>query len=57
VAVILLHNHPSEAEPLQADQALNQSPKNVLTLLDIRVLDHLIVGGSDVLSLAQRGLI
>lgn len=57
-SVILAHNHPSgTAEPSHADQILTQALKNALALIDIRVLDHFIVGGGTVLSFAERGLI
>ncbi|MCK5360863.1 MAG: DNA repair protein RadC [Gammaproteobacteria bacterium] len=56
-AVILAHNHPSGiAEPSQADIALTQRLKDALALIDVRVLDHLIVG-DEVLSFAERGLV
>jgi DNA repair protein RadC len=57
-AVILSHNHPSGvAEPSQADELITQRLREALELIDVRVLDHLIVAGSDVTSLAERGLI
>jgi DNA repair protein RadC len=56
-AVILSHNHPSgSAEPSRADEHLTQQLKSALALIDVRVLDHLIVAGGDVLSFAERGL-
>lgn len=56
--VILAHNHPSgTAEPSHADQVLTQTLKNALALIDIRVLDHFIIGGDTALSFAERGLI
>lgn len=56
-AVIFSHNHPSgAAEPSRQDEFLTQSLKSALALIDVRVLDHLIVGGRDVCSLAERGL-
>lgn len=56
-AVIFAHNHPSGvAEPSQADISITRRLKNALALLDIRVLDHLIVGEGEVTSLAERGL-
>ncbi|MHB1676802.1 MAG: RadC family protein [Sulfuriferula sp.] len=56
-AVILSHNHPSgEAEPSRADLALTEVLKNALTLIDVKVLDHMIVADT-VLSFAERGLI
>jgi DNA repair protein RadC len=57
-AVILAHNHPSGlAEPSRADEYLTQTLKTALALVDIRVLDHLVVGQSDVVSFAERGLL
>jgi len=57
-ALILVHNHPSGvAEPSRADEHLTQTLKAALALVDVRVLDHLIVAGSDVLSFAERGLL
>ncbi|SFK25948.1 RadC family protein [Methylophaga sulfidovorans] len=55
-AVILAHNHPSGvAEPSQADIHITKRIKSALDLVDIRVLDHIIVGDAEVTSLAQRG--
>jgi len=57
-AVILAHNHPSgAAEPSRADEYLTQTLKNALALVDVRVLDHLIVGHAEVVSFAERGLL
>ncbi|HEY6642880.1 MAG TPA: DNA repair protein RadC [Povalibacter sp.] len=57
-AVILAHNHPSGiAEPSQADELITRRLKQALALVDIRVLDHLIVGGAIATSLAERGLL
>lgn len=57
-AVIFAHNHPSGvAEPSRADELLTTALKQALALVDIRTLDHLIVGGASVTSLAERGLI
>lgn len=57
-AVILAHNHPSGvAEPSQADELITLRLKDALGVVDIRVLDHLIVAGAKVVSLAERGLI
>jgi len=57
-AVILAHNHPSgAAEPSRADEFLTQSLKTALALVDVRVLDHLVVAGADVVSFAERGLL
>ncbi len=57
-AVILAHNHPSGvAEPSQADERITQRLKAALELVDIRLLDHLIIGSGTATSLASRGLI
>lgn len=57
-AVIVAHNHPSGvAEPSQADVALTRRLKDALALVDIRLLDHFIVGDGIPVSLAERGLI
>lgn len=57
-AVILAHNHPSGvAEPSRADIQLTRRLTDALALVDIRVLDHLIIGEGDGVSFAERGLI
>ena len=57
-AVIFAHNHPSGvAEPSQADLRLTQRLKEALALLDVRVLDHVIVGEGTGVSFAERGLL
>ena len=57
-AMILVHNHPSGlAEPSRADEVLTQTVKAALSLVDVRVIDHLIVAGPAVLSFAERGLL
>lgn len=57
-AVIFAHNHPSGvAEPSQADISLTRRLKEALSLVDIRVLDHMVVGHGEVISLAERGLL
>lgn len=56
-SVVLAHNHPSgSVEPSAADQSLTQTLRAALALLDIRVLDHVIVGPGAALSMAERGL-
>ena len=56
--VILCHNHPSGvADPSRADEALTQTLKAALALVDVRVLDHVIVAGATSLSFAERGLL
>jgi len=57
-ALILVHNHPSGvAEPSRADEFLTQTLKAALSLVDVRVLDHMVVAGTDVVSFAERGLL
>ena len=57
-AFVLAHNHPSGiAEPSQADELITQRVKDALALVDIRLLDHIIVGDGLCVSLAERGLI
>ncbi|WP_407364922.1 RadC family protein [Xanthomonas campestris] len=56
VALILFHNHPSgNPEPSQADRQVTERLQQALALLDIRVLDHLVIGGRQHVSLASRG--
>ena len=57
-AVIFAHNHPSGiAEPSESDKKITDKLKDALKLLDIRVLDHIIVGGMQTFSFAEHGLI
>ena len=57
-AVVLAHNHPSGGvEPSRADESLTQTLKAALALVDVRVLDHVIVGAGQTLSMAEKGLI
>ncbi|MDH5784415.1 MAG: DNA repair protein RadC, partial [Chromatiales bacterium] len=57
-AVILAHNHPSGvAEPSRSDESITLRLKEALTLVDIRLLDHMVVGDGEITSLAERGLI
>ena len=57
-AVILAHNHPSgDIAPSQADKPITQRLVQALQLVDIRVPDHLIVGGTQTLSFAEHGLL
>jgi DNA repair protein RadC len=57
-AVIFAHPHPSGiAEPSQADELITHRLREALALVEIRVLDHLIVAGGDVVSLAERGVL
>ncbi|EAA3226411.1 DNA repair protein RadC [Salmonella enterica subsp. enterica serovar Muenchen] len=55
-AVIVAHCHPSGlAEPGQADRQITERLRQALNLVDIRLLDHLVVGGMDIVSFAERG--
>jgi DNA repair protein RadC len=57
-ALILAHNHPSGvAEPSRADEQITLCLKEALALVDVRVLDHFIIGDGEVISFAERGLI
>ncbi|EPB0846785.1 DNA repair protein RadC [Yersinia enterocolitica] len=54
--VILAHNHPSGmAEPSQADRLITGTLITALALIDVRVLDHLVIGHGEVVSFAERG--
>ena len=55
-AVILAHNHPSgDITPSQADKTITLRLMQALALVDIHLLDHLIVGGMEIVSFAERG--
>ena len=57
-AIIIAHNHPSGiAEPSQADELITQRVKEALGLVDIRLLDHIVVGDGVSVSLAERGVL
>ena len=57
-AVIFAHNHPSGvAEPSQADRRITERLQAALSLIDVRVLDHMVVGDLEVVSFAERGLL
>ena len=57
-ALILAHNHPSGvAEPSQADRNITRRLAEALALVDIRVLDHIVVGDGELVSFAERGLL
>jgi DNA repair protein RadC len=57
-SVLFAHNHPSGvAEPSQADELITVRLRDALALIDVRVLDHMIVGSDKVTSFAERGLI
>lgn len=58
IRVTFAHNHPSGlCEPSKADELLTDSLREVLALVDVKVLDHFIVAGRATLSFAERGLI
>lgn len=55
-AVIVCHNHPSGlAEPSQADRRITERLKNALSTIDVSLLDHMVVGASEIVSFAERG--
>jgi len=57
-ALILAHNHPSGvAEPSQSDRRITRRISDALALVDIRVLDHFVVGDGEIVSFAERGWI
>jgi DNA repair protein RadC len=57
-AVIFAHNHPSGAlSPSESDKMLTTALKQALALVDVRVLDHFIIAGTETMSFAERGLI
>jgi len=57
-ACIFAHNHPSGvAEPSLADQAITRRLKDALSTIDIRVLDHFVIAGTEIVSFAERGLL
>jgi len=57
-AVIFAHNHPSgAAQPSQADELLTRNLRDALALVEVKVLDHFIVAGSQAISFAERGLL
>jgi len=57
-SVVLAHNHPSgEARPSRADEALTQTLKAALGLVDVRVLDHFVVTSTQAVSMAEMGLL
>lgn len=57
-AVIFTHNHPSGlAQPSESDKQLTSQLKKVLAIIDVRTLDHLIVAGGEVVSMANRGML
>ncbi|MCE9688014.1 MULTISPECIES: RadC family protein [Shewanella] len=57
-AVIVCHNHPSGiAEPSQADRRITERLKNALATIDVSLLDHMVVGDTEIVSFAERGWI
>ena len=57
-AVVLAHNHPSgDVTPSRADEMLTRTLQGALALVDVRVLDHVVVGAGRTLSMAQKGLL
>ena len=57
-SVVLAHNHPSgAAQPSRADEALTQTLKSALALVDVRVLDHFVVTSNQAVSMAELGLL
>ncbi len=57
-ALAVAHNHPSgQTEPSRADEFLTQTLKSTLSLVDVRIIDHFVVAGDQVVSFAERGLI
>ena len=57
-ALIFAHNHPSGvAEPSRSDEALTHALKQALALVDVKVLDHFVIGGGTAMSFAERGLL
>lgn len=57
-AIILAHNHPSGvAKPSEADKRITQEIKSILSVIDVRLLDHIIVGDGQITSFASEGLL
>ena len=57
-ALAVAHNHPSgQAEPSRADEFLTQTLKSTLSLVDVRIIDHFVVAGDQVVSFAECGLL
>lgn len=57
-ACILAHNHPSGvAEPSHADRSITSKLREALNLIDVRLLDHLVVGGSHITSMVEDGML
>lgn len=57
-ALVVAHNHPSgQAEPSRADEFLTQTLKSAMALVNVRLLDHFVVGANSMVSFAERGLV
>jgi DNA repair protein RadC len=57
-SVLLVHNHPSSVDDVSnADELITKRLVEALALIDVRVCDHLIVAGANVVSMAERGLL
>jgi DNA repair protein RadC len=57
-ALAVAHNHPSgDTNPSRADEFLTQTLKSALAQVDVRLIDHFVVGGNQVVSMAERGLV
>jgi len=57
-AVLLAHNHPSQVEtPSAADEQITKRIKDALALIDVKLVDHFVVAGGNVISFSERGLI
>ncbi len=57
-AMIVAHNHPSGvAEPSRADETITLRLKEALALIDVRLLDHIVIGDGQTVSLAERGVL
>lgn len=54
--ILLCHNHPSQVEsPSEADRHITEKLRDALALIDVRVLDHIVIGGTRHVSLAEMG--
>jgi DNA repair protein RadC len=56
-ACLLFHNHSAVNEPSHADELITTRVRDALALIEVRTLDHLIVGAGGVLSMAEKGLL
>ncbi len=58
LSVIIAHNHPSGvAEPSQADRAITGRIRDAMALIDVRLMDHFVIGDGEIVSFAERGWI